>query len=629
MNFRYPILLFSLTLTLYACSTGSKKSVDDVISEAVKNQAGVTEQDDGETPEYYIRLASETEGEERQQYLLRAAELLIKRGDVSLAEDQLQNLNPDQLEGKKQGQIKLLAARIALANNNPEQAIELIPPRQELSHNQALEASSITADAYFKMGYYMRVVETRVVIEQMLETDALKQENHNAIWLALSSMPGVELSQQHSSDREIQGWLELARIMRHGQTSINTLQENILDWGTEYTGHPVSNRFIDSIIDAYLENRQSTGTIAIMLPLTGEYSNVGNAVQSGFLTAHYSNSINDSGGIAPRLKFYDTGKPEQDFDSLYQRALLEGATTIIGPLEKPAINRMAQRDELEVPVLTLNYAENPLSSADNLYQFGLLPEDEARQAAELAIRDDRKRAVVLAPATAWGKRLTEAFSNRFAELGGKVVASQQFDKTADDFNKPIQRLFKIDSSERRRRDLQRLLNIKLKFTPYRRQDVDMIFLAATHRSARGIMPAFKFQYAGDLPVYATSHVYTGKHDQKSDRDLDGLMFCDIPWTLTSDDSARRQFDDYWPEQQVYTRLFAMGVDAYYLVRNLTYLQSNSYARFPGETGNLYMDEYGRIHRELIWARFKRGIPVYMDIHSDPAAVTEGAIENDT
>jgi hypothetical protein len=160
--------------------------------------------------------------------------------------------------------------------------------------------------------------------------------------------------------------------------------------------------------------------------------------------------------------------------------------------------------------------------------------------------------------------------------------------------------------------------------PYRRQDIDMIFLGGTHRAARGIIPALKFHHAGDLPVYATSHVYSGTVDKNADRDLNGVTFCDLPWTLTTDNVLKKNFHTTWQDQRPYTRLFALGVDAYNIVQNLKYLQSHDYARYSGETGSISMDENQRLHRELLWARFKNGKPVYLDLSIPPAqAVNNG------
>ena len=619
---RFKLLLFLLAATvLFACAPGDRtRSSDEVINEAVRNQSGRIERTD--SPEYYIHLASQTEGEERQQHLLKAAELLIERGDIQLAENQLQHLNPEQLQANKQAQIKLLAARIALANNNPAQAIQLLPPDSALSPSQQLDAARVRADASFQLGHYLRAVEQRVAIDPQLD-ESEREQNHKAIWMALSSMPEIELARAASDNRVTQGWIELARIMRRGQTSVSRLQESVLDWGTRYPDHPVSNAFIDNIINLYLGNQQTTSNIAVMLPMSGDFATVSKAIENGFLSAYFDNDA-----ARPHVRFYDTGAPDADFDTLYQQALRDGAQTIIGPLNKTTINRLAQSPGLDVPVLALNYTENPLSYADNLYQFGLLPEDEARQAAELAIRQNKRRAAVFTPDSGWGRRLQNAFVQRFTELGGKAVSLQQYDPKADDYSRPIRKLFNIDQSDRRHRDLQRLLDMKLSFTPYRRQDVDMIFLAATARSARGIMPAFKFHRAGDLPVYATSHVYNGKPDPDADRDLNGLMFCDLPWLLTSESKHRQTFTRRWPELQHYTRLYALGLDAYHLVRNLPYLESSDFARFAGETGNLSLDETGRIHRELVWAKFTRGRPVYLDLTSVPALQDNDAQPSD-
>ncbi len=140
----------------------------------------------------------------------------------------------------------------------------------------------------------------------------------------------------------------------------------------------------------------------------------------------------------------------------------------------------------------------------------------------------------------------------------------------------------------------------------------MIFLAATHRSARSIMPAFKFHHAGDLPVYSTSHVYTGKINRELDRDLNGLIFCDLPWVLQNDSPLAKAFSKNWPQQENLTRLFALGIDAYHLIYNLDYLKNNDYAFYDGQTGNIQLDDHNRITRKLLWAKFKNGTAVLFE-----------------
>ena len=617
------LIYVCLILLLSACATGPGKSVDEMISDAVRDQSDITEgaQPDELSAEDYIGLASESSGKLREQYLLKAAERLYQRGDLGLAKSQLETLDAETSALSRQHQISLLAAKIALANENPRQALELLPELNELTATEYIEANEINADASLALDLPLEAVRIRVGLDRYLETTEQQYRNHRAIWAALQRTPDVNLKASSNDNKTTRGWIDLARQLRHAQTDVSALQNSILDWGTRYPDHPVSDLFINQLLDEYLMTFTPATSIAIMLPMQGQYKSVADAIQAGIISAWFKQG---SAG-KPLLRFYDTSNEDLTFYELYEKAILDGASYIIGPLNKVSINKLAQTGDLAVPILTLNYAENPLSISDNLYQFGLLPEDEARQVAELAIRDNHKTAAALVPNSDWGRRLLDAFTKRFEELGGTVLSSKEYPTNVDDYSRPIRALLNLDDSEARHRDLEHILGARLNFIPYRRQDIDMIFLGATHREARGIIPALKFHHAGDLPVYATSHVYSGYLDRNADRDLDGVTFCDLPWTLTSDNALKTIFNNTFKDQRAYTRLFALGVDAYNIVQNLKYLQSHDYARFSGETGNISMDENQRLHRELLWAQFRNGEPVYLDLTIIPVkAAASGA-----
>ncbi|MGB5604523.1 MAG: penicillin-binding protein activator [Gammaproteobacteria bacterium] len=614
-----PVACICLAIALGACTTAPEqpgKSVDEIISDAVRGQSdtSLATPSDAMSAEEYIALASESSGKQREQYLLKAAEALYQRGDLSMAQSQLQTLDAETSTLSRQQQISLLAAKIALANENPRQALELLPASNELPLAQYIQAREISADANLELGYHLAAVRIRVDMERYLETDEGRENNHQAIWAALQRTPGISLKPSNVDNRTTRGWISLATELRNTQTDMRTMQDRILDWGTRYPDHPVSNLFIDKLLAEYQQSFMPANSIAIMLPMQGQYSGIAQAIQGGIVTAWYEQATTEK----PLLRFYDTSDANLSFNELYQQAILDGASYIIGPLDKASINKLTQNGNLDVPILTLNYAENPLSIADNLYQFGLLPEDEARQTAELAIRENHTTAAVLVPDSDWGRRLQDAFTQRFEELGGSVLTVQQYPTNVSDYSRQIRVLFNLDDSHARHKDLEHILGTRLKFMPYRRQDIDMIFLTGTHRAARGIIPALKFHHAGDLPVYATSHVYSGNRDENADRDLNGVVFCDLPWTLTSNNKYKQKFNTTWQDQLAYTRLFALGIDAYNIAQNLKYLQSHDYARYSGETGSISMDENQRLHRELLWAKFKKGQPVYLDLSSPPA-----------
>lgn len=604
-------MIIALISLLFSCAPGSKrpetddstaKSVDDIISDAVSTEKS----SDDTSAEYYILQAKKSTGDEKIALLLKAAEKLLARGDIDSAQDYLHSLKAT--EGS-QIKTQFLAARIALANNDPKQAIELLPDIDTLAIEQKFVAIQIKASAKQMLGQTMSAVNDLIAIDAEIISPEEKNKNHQLILTNLLSLPSVTLSNLKSEDRVTAGWIDLALVLQQSLTHVSQLQDKILDWGTRYTNHPVSNAFINNIIDKYTNNVTLSDTVAILLPSKGPYETTTNAIKNGILSAYYRDSDNSN---RPKILFYDTSDESTDFNTLYHKAILDGANFVIGPINKETVGTLSLSNNLTTPVLSLNYSEDKTSVNPNLFQFGLLPEDEARQAAELAISNNLLRAAVYVPESLWGERLYQAFTTHFEELGGKVMAVEPYSTNTDDYSRSIKRLLNINHSYSRKKDIEHILGTSVSFEPNRRQDIDMIFMGAIYRAARGIMPSFKFHHAGDVPVYATSHVYSGSVDRTLDRDLEGLVFCDMPWTLVKDDTNKMSFKKYWPGLSDYTRLFALGIDAYHLLKNINYLKKEPTARYPGETGTLSIDKNNRLHRELVWAKFKAGRPVFID-----------------
>jgi len=620
----YTLKLFLLVCIaiLSACDTKPLITDEKPVDEArpvTEKQATLTEE-----ARNLLELASSSEAESEQlDYRVKAAQLYIEAGEIQRAKEQLSILNEQfknrqalsgKATGTAQAAILLLSAEIAIAEQNTQLASQLITKVIPITRKQQIEFYMLKADIDYLSGNYMFAVDRRAQLDSYITDEKEKERNNQKIWAALSNLPGSQLRSQKSDNPVIQGWLDLAKVMRSGQQNISQLENDLLDWGTRHPLHPVSNSFLNKLITDYQIDASDIKRIAVLLPLQGDLSAVTDSIKNGLLSAYYSDSNTQ---IKPVINFYDSNNEKLAFNQLYQQAIDDGATTIIGPLDKTAINQLAQQRELDIPVLTLNYSENALSYTENLFQFGLSPTDEARQVAELAIRQNKKRAAAFYPDSEWGKRLYTAFKEHYEFLGGKVLTNTDYATNTNDYKRPIRTLLNLDQSAIRRTRVENTISAKTVSEPYRRQDIDMIFLAATHQSARGIMPAFKFNHAGDIPVYSTSHVYTGKVDRELDRDLNGLIFCDLPWVLQNNSPLLDTFKQNWPQQENFTRLFALGVDAYHLIYNLDFLKNKDYAYYAGQTGNIQLDDYNRITRKLLWAQFKNGIPVYFEPAFNP------------
>jgi len=220
--------------------------------------------------------------------------------------------------------------------------------------------------------------------------------------------------------------------------------------------------------------------------------------------------------------------------------------------------------------------------------------------------------VALTPAGNWGDRTYNAFVDRWEQLGGVLVEHQRYDSRENDFSQPIKALLNLDESRARHQAMQRLLGQKLEFEPRRRQDAGFVFLVAKAQMARQIRPQLQFHQAADLPVYTTSHVYSGIASPIEDQDLDGIRFPVAPWLLEQDPDdplSRARLASVLPNlQSRLLPLYAMGIDSYQLPGHLARLQNSPREMMEGRTGNLYLDPIRQLHRQMLWARMTAGTP---------------------
>jgi outer membrane PBP1 activator LpoA protein len=344
-----------------------------------------------------------------------------------------------------------------------------------------------------------------------------------------------------------------------------------------------------------------------LLPESGRYKAAAAAIKQGLTAAWFSQPAESR----PVLRFYDSSNPENAWP-LYTEATQRGADFVIGPLQKSAVTQLLHAGKLPIPVLALNQVTTDTVPPDNFFQYSLSPEDEARQVAEHAWINGKRMPVVLMPTSSWGNRIRDAFVKRWQSLGGQITEIQSYDAKKSDFGIPIQAMLDIDQSKQRRKRLTNLLGERLEFEPRRRKDVDFIFVAANPVKARQIRPQLQFHHAINLPIYTTSHAWQGFINFDKDRDLEGILFPDIPWLLADEGEeplSLGRFKHLTRQKHSNSfRLVAMGIDSYLLPGHLARLQNSELEALDGKTGQLYMDQLNKLHRQLIWAQMKNSKP---------------------
>jgi outer membrane PBP1 activator LpoA protein len=556
--------------------------------------------------EMYRYLADRSVQPERSAYLQKVGLMLYRAQSFEEIEPYYQSLAEEDLLEPQTIQRDILLAGSYFNEGKIYQALGNLPDLEMVSapDYKAL-ALSIRSQGVLAIGKPLESAQLRIQIGEYLETDFEQRQNEDFIWEALNriSEPKIIKALQQQNEADLRGWLELNLIARRSNMIPAKLEPWLEQWHNLYDGHPAQGHFVEELLAESRLIYINPTRIALLLPFSGKLKPVAEAIQNGFLLGYYADQEEK-----PILEVINISSDPQEFFIQYTQAIQNGADFIVGPLDKKLVNELLLNEALKVPTLTLNYADDDSYGVNNLYQFGLRPEDEAEQIADYALVSGHYHALTLTPDNSLGQRLSEAFQQRFESLGGQVVDSVRYPAASNDYSGPITRLLNLRDSESRHAILDQVLRQKSEFIPRRRQDVDMIFITGNPRQARSIKPQLKFHHAKDLPVYATSSISPSRGNPDADRDLDEILFVDTPWTLQSEQNQDFQaITRLWPKQsQRYAKFFALGIDAYRMIPSLRRLMISPGEALQLNTGTIRVDKMGRIHRELILATYEKG-----------------------
>ena len=549
--------------------------------------------------------------------LIEEAQQAISAGEFRNADPLLQQLNFSARTPAETLQYNLLALEYAIGRKNVDQSQQVLNRINRDQLNQSDESQQIhygllKARFHDLSGHYLTAARERDFLSSILE-EKVRAENHQKIWQNLTNISLENLLKwaETAPNTQFADWLQLAAIAKDPSY---TLAEHIVavnEWRSGHPSHPASIELPGGLSLLEQIADQQPKHIALLLPLTGKLANSAKAVREGFMAAYYQTL--QRGYDVPTISIIDT-QAAGSLELAYGDALALEAEWVVGPLDKKQVNELAKLEKLPLPTLALNYSDQVAvgEQPDDLFQFGLAAEDEARLIAERAYQLGHRRVLALAPSNSWGKRVYAAFEQRWLDLGGDI-AEQRFYKQKKDYNPEIKALLNVDDSQKRYKTIRRLMRESMEFEPRRRQDADWVFLLALPKQGRQIRPMFDFNFAGDLPVFSTSHIFAGKLNRKKDVDLNGIQFTDLPWLLESSELKTEIEQNHKRAKGNYARLYAMGVDAFRLYPRLKQLSALPHSKIFGVTGDLSIDHEGKIHRKMPFAMFKRGRPVALNL----------------
>ncbi len=501
----------------------------------LQNEEQVISLDD---PWKLVEQANSLPAERALGLQIRAIEEFLNQNRIEAAAATLEALSMSPVSPDDQAQVEILRGRILLAQGDAESALKQLKqiyPGLVLSQSIRPGYLETLAKAYEANG--QSIDATAVIIE----LHDLSEGEARPIWQkqvikkirTLNPLDRSFLAEQ-STHANTRGWISLAETLDFGKPEF--LYTDFMDWRKFYPDHPASLDVLTLVQEPYDQTEYEQ--IALLLPLTSDVGSAAQAFYDGFMdaaTRYQSNS-------QPDIVLYDIGNSTSLSRIYYRAAIDDGANLIIGPLGREAANTLLNGFTGEIDTLMITDIPDE-TGLPRLFAFSLSPEEEAKLVAEKAWDDGHRQATVFKAASQWGNRVASAFIKHWESIGGVAVRNEPFQTGQVDYSTTIQNFLGIDKSIQRRKNLEAYLDHRLKFTPRRNEDMDFIFLAANSAQARIVVPQLRFFQAHNLPVYATSYVYSGIPSPELDGDLNEVIFPDMRWMLQGVEVYRRMKSD--------------------------------------------------------------------------------------
>lgn len=152
----------------------------------------------------------------------------------------------------------------------------------------------------------------------------------------------------------------------------------------------------------------SGGPVAILLPLTGSLSNVGQPMLKAAQLA-----LSEPG--SPPLLARDTGGNPQGAAAAAQSAIAAGARLILGPLtaaETAAVAPVARGAD----VLVLAFTNDPTQAQPGVWTLGITPGQQVRRLVEANQAEGRTQTAALLPDSAFGHAMGQALQETATSL---------------------------------------------------------------------------------------------------------------------------------------------------------------------------------------------------------------------
>lgn len=613
---RILVIMF-LAFVLNGCSNAPKsQKVASKTSSQAAPQARINKDS-----QYYIQQAqTKSPGLDQRSFYILATKQAIAEQQSKLYIRAI--LNSIDIEEFNSVRLDIELAKALLYVEETDKAAHVLSRLQQgaPSRQYDLDLRIIAAQLKAQQGQSLGVVRDIFQLQSLYQNQISQADTHlvyELLWQHILLVPTVTLQRfQYDFGPSAQAWVALADIIKTDLTDAVRLPNELSRWKNMFPNAVNYNLLPEQVIALLNVEPFAPQRIGLLLPLSGKLAKQAELVRDGFM-ANYQFSSNVV------IEIIDTGL--LSIEEIETVLLDKQIDFLVGPLQKEKIEEFDASDvikgitqlNLNIPEIMPNYlgavnksinAELPANIAPKFY-FSLSPEDEIEQAIEFFLENGVKNPAVIYADNTLGKRLFERFNQVWSAATEETVEAIAF-RNKSKLGKAVEDLLDVTSSEARIAEMVKLLGRELETEARSRTDIDAVYVIANSQQTRLIKPFFDVSisaFGNRLPIYASSRSYVVDESESQMRDLNGLVFTEMPWLVRNTDPALHGLYDKIGEQQTQLKkLFAFGYDAHQLIYALQQLALLPKQTMKGLTGALSVTTENKIKRRLSWSRYQQG-----------------------
>lgn len=184
-------------------------------------------------------------------------------------------------------------------------------------------------------------------------------------------------------------------------------------------------------------------TIGALLPQTGDLAALGKNTSTAVQLAVEQANANQS-DVKVTLESQDAGTQESIAQSAIQQLLTKNVSAIVGAVSSAVCLSVVDTTvQARVPMISPACTSPQLTSyADDGYFFRTAAPSEFQGTilADIAYKDGKRKAAVMAVNNSYGLSIAESFKKHFQELGGQIAVDIKYDAAGKSFTAETQRV---------------------------------------------------------------------------------------------------------------------------------------------------------------------------------------------